>query len=195
MSSITAEQLASIKAANHIKSVAWETALFIPGDVVLGHGHTARRTAEGLWMDTLTGTEYTTLSRWIRHKLSRRSFNVKWGTFLMVGSTPIQMCRVPTPTERASYRPWTADGPWYLPSQILSAPAPAENNIIPMDTGNKNAIETLKSNLNSLMDRIVASERRINNLEERLLAVGALAAHIVLFKQRIEALENKTCNL
>lgn len=249
MSSITANQLESIKSANHAASVAWEAARFVEGDVVLSHGHTAKRSAACIWTDTLTGTEYTTLSRWIRHKLNRKSFDVKWGTYLMVGSFPLQMCRVPAPAERANYGPWAAGCPWYLPSQSVvvatanTIPAVPEtaNNLVQQDTGNKNAISMLESKLDSIKNRLVqfneriaaseerisllaekerilteqqnglaallnmvsereqrlntaiatseSHERRINNLEERLLAVGAVAAHTVLFKQRIEALE------
>jgi hypothetical protein len=258
---ITPEQLESIKAANHAASRAWEAATFLEGDVVLSHGHKVRRSGSH-WICLNTSTEYTTLSRYFRHKLNRKTFNVKWNTSLMVGSIPVPMIRVPPPAERVNYSPWTQGRPYYLPSQsvggirseILSDPylAPVAPAPEQQDTGNKNAIATLKSKLDSLMTRIAASElrisllaekeriltkqqnglaallntvaereqrlnaaiaaseeqqnrinaleerliaaseeqqNRINTLEERLIAVGVVAAHTVLFKQRIETLE------
>jgi hypothetical protein len=130
---ITQMQLESIKAANLAKSVNWEAAKFLPGDIVLTHGHRVRRT-ENAWICTKMGLQYATLSRWARAKLGRTTFNVKWCTFLMVGSEIVQMCCVPPPGERHLYSPWTAGRDRYYPvmeakpaitEPSVAAPAPA----------------------------------------------------------------------
>lgn len=136
---ITQQQLESIKAANYAKSVAWEAEKFLPGDIVLTHGHTVRRTGSA-WTCTKTGTEYMTLSRWIRHKLNRNSFNVKWCTFLIVGSTIIQMACVPSPAERHLYSPWTEGRDRYYP-KLAPAPAPLPASVPERQTG----VETIKA--------------------------------------------------
>jgi hypothetical protein len=175
----------------------------------MSHGHRAQRTAAGLWTCTQTGTEYTTLSRWIRHKLCRQSFNTKWGTYLMVGTLPIQMCRVPPPAERVNYGPWTQGRPWYMPggsvlterqNQTLSGqpvaaaasaasaltPSPPQNQVIPTPPQNE-IIPPVQENKN----RPQTLEERVAFMEERLMAVAAVAAHAALMKDELKTLQNQ----
>jgi hypothetical protein len=103
---------------------------------------------------------------------------------------------VPAPAERANYGPWTADRPWYLPSQSVGGPylAPVQpqsevvaNNTIPEATNN---LVQPQPEVNISLKNIVATlESKVAALEERLLATATVAAHTALFKQRIEALE------
>lgn len=199
---ITPEQLESIKAANHAASIAWESTLFITGDVVISHGHRAQRTAAGLWTCTQTGTEYATLSRYFRHKLNRRSFDVKWGTYLMVGTLPIQMCRVPPPAERVNYFPWTAGRPccpWYLaPVSLTSSapqneviPTPPQNEIIPRGTQASPSPPPNSPPVQENKNRPQTLEERVAFMEERLMAVAAVAAHAALMKDELKTLQNK----
>ncbi len=100
--SLTHDQLEALKAANYDKSRAWEAAIFTDGDQVLSHGWTVTRT-DNSWTCNKTGTEYTTLSRWIRHKLGRRSFNVKSSTYLRDGTFFHPAGLLPPYTERMNY--------------------------------------------------------------------------------------------
>lgn len=214
---ITQMQLESIKAANLAKSVTWEASKFLPGDIVMTHGHTVRRT-ENAWICTTMGLQYATLSRWARAKLKRNNFNVKWCTFLMVGPTIVQMCCVPPPGERHMYSPWTAGRPRYFPAPAPPAPAataeaphslsPSEQLDSRIDSLDgrldniaasaadqqcrlKNLEDRTESGQEDLHRRLIALQAEVAELKERLLATAAVAAHISLFKDRIAALEAK----
>jgi hypothetical protein len=173
---LTQEQLDTIKAANHAKSQAWEAATFTDGDRVLSHGLTVSRCGS-TWTDD-TGRSYETLSRWIRHKLGRRSYDVKTGAYFLHGRATYPLFLIPPVTERMNYQPWNPASTqpvnaWFLARRQQTAeeeapapaPAPAES--------------------------IKVLEERIKALEDRLLAVAAVAAHCALFKERIETLEAK----
>lgn len=179
---ITQEQLEQIKAANHAKSVAWESQTFTDGDRVLSHGFRISRCGSS-WIDD-TGRSYETLSRWIRHKLGRRSYDVKTGAYLLHSNGIFPLFLIPPITERMNYQPWNPASTqpvnaWYLAKRQQQAPEPSEPASEPSEpSGAKEvAAQTL--------------EQRIAALEERLLAVAAVAAHTALFKERIEALEAK----
>jgi hypothetical protein len=185
---LTQEQLDAIKAANHDKSLAWEAATFADGDRVLSHGLTVSRYGSS-WIDN-TGHSYETLSRWIRHKLGRRSYDVKHGVYFLHGDRHYPLFIIPPVTERMNYQPWNpaSDRPvnaWFLGQQRQ------EEEIAP-----EQPLAALEVRLNALREpdadqHIKALEDRIKALEDRLLAVAAVAAHIALFKERIEALEAK----
>jgi hypothetical protein len=186
---ITQEQLDAIKAANHAKSQAWEATTFTDGDRVLSHGLTVMR-SDSLWICEKTGTDYTTLSRWIRHKLGRRSYDVKTGAYLLHGHALYSLFLIPPVTQRNLYQPWNPASTqpvnaWFLAQRRQEEVAAPEQ-----------PLAALEARLNALRepvaeDRITVLEERIKALEERLLAVAAVAAHTALFKERIEALEAK----
>ncbi len=101
---LTQEQLDNIKAANHAKTLAWEATTFTDGDRVLSHGLRISRCGSS-WIDD-TGRSYETLSRWIRHKLGRRSYDVKRGVYLLHGIGSYPLFIIPPVTERMNYQPW-----------------------------------------------------------------------------------------
>ena len=150
---ITEEQLNTIKAANHAKSVAWEAATFRPGDEVISHGFGVWRTEDGKWLcrhDLI----YETLSRFGRDRLKRNTFNPKTTTFLKVSAdTFIESGMLPPAAERSQWAPWTPGRPWYT-ERLRPQPERQEQ---PQQ-------RTL--------------EERVANLEERILAVGAAVALI-----------------
>ena len=208
---ITQMQLETIKAANLAKSISWEASKFLPGDIVMTHGHSVRRT-ENAWICTTMGLQYATLSRWARAKLKRNNFNVKWCTFLMVGPTIVQMCCVPPPGERHLYSPWTAGRPRYYPAlappAVVAPPTPSEQLDSRIDSLDgrldniaasaadqhcrlKNLEDRTESGQEDLHRRLIALQAEVAELKERLHATAVVAAHISLFKDRIAALEAK----
>ena len=223
---LTQQQLESIKAANFAKSVAWEAAHFLPGDIVMTHGHRVKRT-DNAWISIPADLQYATLSRWARTKLHRQTFDPKSYAYLIVGQVYVPMFQIPPITERCNYSPWTAECPRYDPEAAQSgktdevhfatnAPAPAttepsrhqnepisrldgiDERLDYLDSvamGHSKRLKNLENDTESCEEdhhkRILALQSRIDYLEERLLAVASVAAHIGLFKDRIEKLEAK----
>lgn len=223
---LTQQQLESIKAANLAKSVAWEAAHFLPGEMVLLSGFCkATRTSNG-WICNQSNLSYATLSRWCRAKCNREAINPKNYCYLIVGNVRVHLSVLPPVTERSNHSPWVAECPPYDPTAapattnpsvvnaamqserqvgVEAAPAGAPNRLDIIDEhldfldsvtmGQQKRLKNLEERTESCEEdhhqRIQALQARIDYLEERLLAVAAVAAHISLFKGRIEALEAK----
>ncbi len=188
---LTHDQLEALKAANYERSRVWEAATFLLGDRVLSHGWTVTRTADR-WTCNTTGTEYTTLSRWIRHKLGRRSYNVRSGAYLIHGERSYPLFLIPPAAERNLYQPWNIASTrpvneWFL-AQRRQQTTPATAEPVGEVAGPATAEPTGEVAAPTLA-MPPTLEQRVAALEERLLAVAALAAHTALFKERIEALE------
>ncbi len=110
---LTLAQLDEIKAANHAKSVAKEAATFLPGDRVRSHGWNVTRTEDGMWRCEKTGTEYTSLSRWMRHKLNRNSFHAEGVYILTPDGRCFPIIFLSPAAERSQWTPWTTGRPYY----------------------------------------------------------------------------------
>jgi hypothetical protein len=133
----------------------------------------------------------------------------------MVGTLPIQMCRVPPPAERVNYFPWTAGRPWYLPgapggsvlterqNQTLSGqPVAAAASAASALTPSAPEIPTPPPTQNEVIppvqenkNRPQTLEERVAFMEERLIAVAAAAAHAALMKDELKTLQNKVDGL
>lgn len=123
---ITPEQLDEIKASNHAKSVAREAMKYLPGDRVRSHGWHATRTKGGMWCCNTTGTEYTTLSRWQRHKLNRCSFYAAGVYILAPDKSFFPTFFLSPAAERSQWAPWTAGRPRYDPMMAFVAQRAAQ---------------------------------------------------------------------
>ena len=135
--SITPEELATIKAANFQKSRDWEAATFVPGDVVLSHGHKAKRLESAMWEDCTTHKQYETLSRWGRDCLKRSTSKTKEmflyleenGAYYAVntGTLPVAAERDPKlfPEGYMALAPVTTTAPAPAPAPVTTTtPAP-----------------------------------------------------------------------
>jgi hypothetical protein len=151
---LTQQQLETVKAANLAKSVSWEAAHFLPGEVVSLHGlHTATRVSNG-WTCNQTNVQYETLSRWGRAKLNRAAFNPKYYVFLTVGSAVVPLSRLSPITER------------------------------PVATQTPNSIDVSTTDMEDLRRRLIAQQELIESLKadvtdfkEHLFAI-ANAVHL-----------------
>jgi hypothetical protein len=173
---ITQDQLNTLKAANHAKSMAWEAATFTDGDCVVSHGHLVSRSGS-TWIDD-TGRSYETLSRWIRHKLERRSYDVKNGSFLRRGTLYHPVGLLPPYTERMNFNEFN-------PASHVSITF--RGDVV------AGAIEAKAEPTGKVATK--TQEERVAYLEERLLvfaaAVAEVAAHAALLKDRVVALEQR----